>query len=85
MLTMLPDAGVVEAGAETIALAEGLGVDPELFFKAIRGGALDLPYLSGQRTCRGAGGGRLDNLAPVRGELLFGALERVLPAALAEL
>jgi 3-hydroxyisobutyrate dehydrogenase len=36
---------VVEAGAETIALAEGLGVDPELFFQAIGGGALDLPYL----------------------------------------
>jgi 3-hydroxyisobutyrate dehydrogenase len=36
---------VVEAGAETIALAEGLGLDPSLFFKAIEGGALDLPYL----------------------------------------
>ena len=36
---------VVEAGAETIALAEGLGVDPKLFFQAIEGGALDLPYL----------------------------------------
>jgi 3-hydroxyisobutyrate dehydrogenase len=36
---------VVEAGAETIALAEGLDVDPGLFFKAIEGGTLDLPYL----------------------------------------
>ncbi len=36
---------VVEAGAETIALAEGLGLDPSLFFEAIEGGALDLPYL----------------------------------------
>ncbi len=36
---------VVEAGAETIALAEGLGLDPSLFFTAIEGGALDLPYL----------------------------------------
>lgn len=36
---------VVEAAAETIALAEGLGVDPGLFFKAIEGGTLDLPYL----------------------------------------
>jgi 3-hydroxyisobutyrate dehydrogenase len=36
---------VVEAGAETIALAEGLGVDPGLFFEAIDGGTLDLPYL----------------------------------------
>lgn len=36
---------VVEAAAETIALAEGLGLDPGLFFKAIEGGTLDLPYL----------------------------------------
>lgn len=36
---------VVEAGAETIALAEGMGVDPALFLEAIEGGALDLPYL----------------------------------------
>lgn len=36
---------VVEAAAETVALAEGLGLDPGLFFKAIEGGTLDLPYL----------------------------------------
>lgn len=36
---------VVEGTAETIALAEGLGVDPQLFLDAIAGGALDLPYL----------------------------------------
>ncbi len=36
---------VVEAGAETIALAEGLGMDPDLFFQAVEGGPLDLPYL----------------------------------------
>ena len=36
---------VVEAGAETIALAEGMGLDPGLFFRAIGGSALDLPYL----------------------------------------
>jgi 3-hydroxyisobutyrate dehydrogenase len=36
---------VVEAGAETIALAEGLGLDPALFFLAIEKGPLDLPYL----------------------------------------
>jgi 3-hydroxyisobutyrate dehydrogenase len=35
---------VVEAGAETIALAEGLGLDPALIFEALEGGALDLPY-----------------------------------------
>jgi 3-hydroxyisobutyrate dehydrogenase len=36
---------VVEAGAETLALAEGFGLDPGLFFQAIEGGTLDLPYL----------------------------------------
>jgi 3-hydroxyisobutyrate dehydrogenase len=36
---------VVAAGAETIALAEGLDLDPALFFQAIEGGTLDLPYL----------------------------------------
>jgi 3-hydroxyisobutyrate dehydrogenase len=37
--------GVVEAGAETIAMAEGLDLDPHLFFQAIEGGVFDLPYL----------------------------------------
>jgi 3-hydroxyisobutyrate dehydrogenase len=36
---------VVEGGAETVALAEGLGLDPQLVFDAIAGGPLDLPYL----------------------------------------
>ncbi len=36
---------VVEGGAETIALAQGLGLDPRLLFDALDGGALDLPYL----------------------------------------
>lgn len=36
---------VVEGGAETIALTEGLGLDPELLFEALDGGPLDLPYL----------------------------------------
>lgn len=36
---------VVEAGAETIALAEGLNVQPSLLFDALQGGTLDLPYL----------------------------------------
>jgi 3-hydroxyisobutyrate dehydrogenase len=36
---------VAEGGAETIALAEGMGVDPTLLFEALEGGALDLPYL----------------------------------------
>ena len=36
---------VTEGAAETIALAEGLGLDPSLLFEAIAGGALDLPYL----------------------------------------
>jgi 3-hydroxyisobutyrate dehydrogenase len=36
---------LVETAAETIALAEGIGVDPRLFLDAIDGGPLDLPYL----------------------------------------
>jgi len=36
---------VVEGAAETIALAEGIGVDPTDFLDAIDGGPLDLPYL----------------------------------------
>jgi 3-hydroxyisobutyrate dehydrogenase len=36
---------VTEGAAETIALAEGLGLDPSLLFEALDGGALDLPYL----------------------------------------
>ncbi len=36
---------VVEGVAETIALAEGLGLDPQLLLDAVEGGTLDLPYL----------------------------------------
>ncbi len=36
--------GVVGVLAETIALFEALDVDPESFFEALEGGALDLPY-----------------------------------------
>lgn len=36
---------VTEGGAEAIALAEGMGVDPALMLEAIEGGPLDLPYL----------------------------------------
>jgi 3-hydroxyisobutyrate dehydrogenase len=36
---------VVEGAAETLALAEGLGLDPSLVLDAVSGGALDLPYL----------------------------------------
>ncbi len=35
---------VTEGCAETIALAQGLGLDPSLLFEAFGGGALDLPY-----------------------------------------
>ena len=35
---------VLEGLAETVALTEGLGIDPELFLEAIAGGGLDLPY-----------------------------------------
>jgi 3-hydroxyisobutyrate dehydrogenase len=36
---------VVEGVAETIALAEGLDLDPALFLAAIEGGPLDAPYV----------------------------------------
>jgi 3-hydroxyisobutyrate dehydrogenase len=36
---------VVEGAAETIALAEGLGLDPSLFLEAIANGPLDAPYV----------------------------------------
>ena len=36
---------VVEGTAETFALAEGLGLDPQLVLEAVSGGALDLPYM----------------------------------------
>jgi 3-hydroxyisobutyrate dehydrogenase len=36
---------VVEGAAETIALAEGLDLDPRMFLDAIEGGPLDSPYL----------------------------------------
>ncbi len=36
---------MVETAAETIALAEGIGVEPSQFLDAVGGGPLDLPYL----------------------------------------
>lgn len=36
---------VVEGAAETLALAEGLGLEPGLVLEAVQGGPLDLPYL----------------------------------------
>jgi 3-hydroxyisobutyrate dehydrogenase len=36
---------VVEGAAESIALAEGLGIEPHLLLQAVQGGPLDLPYL----------------------------------------
>jgi 3-hydroxyisobutyrate dehydrogenase len=37
--------GVMETTAETLALAEGLGVDPQEVLDTLAGGPLDLPYL----------------------------------------
>jgi 3-hydroxyisobutyrate dehydrogenase len=53
---------VVQTGAETVALAEGLGVDPALFFQAIEGGPLDLPLPADQSP--DDGGPRLQALVP---------------------
>ena len=36
---------LVEAVAETITFAEGIGMDPARFLEAVEGGPLDLPYL----------------------------------------
>lgn len=36
---------LVEGAAETFALAEGMGLDPQLVLDAVEGGPLDLPYL----------------------------------------
>lgn len=36
---------VVEAGAEVISLAEGLGLGAQSFLDAVEGGALDMPYI----------------------------------------
>lgn len=35
---------LTNATAESVALAEALGLDPRLFLEAIRGGSLDVPY-----------------------------------------
>jgi 3-hydroxyisobutyrate dehydrogenase len=36
---------LVEGAAESLALAEGMGLDPQLVIEAVSGGPLDLPYL----------------------------------------
>ncbi len=36
---------VTEGAAETLALAEGMGLEPQLVLDAVEGGPLDLPYL----------------------------------------
>jgi 3-hydroxyisobutyrate dehydrogenase len=41
---------VTAATAESIALARGLGVDPQAFLDSVAGGPLDLPYLQNKAT-----------------------------------
>lgn len=36
---------LIEGAAETLALAEGMGIDPRLVLEAVSGGPLDTPYL----------------------------------------
>src|SRR5207247_1556797 len=36
---------LVEGAAETLALAEGMGIEPRLVLETVKGGPLDLPYL----------------------------------------
>jgi 3-hydroxyisobutyrate dehydrogenase len=38
-------ATIVAATAQAIALAQGLGLDPQVFLDTVRGGAVDTPYL----------------------------------------
>jgi 3-hydroxyisobutyrate dehydrogenase len=46
---------LAEASAETVALAGGLGVDPEQLFDALTGTPLDSPYLRGKAAAMLAG------------------------------
>jgi 3-hydroxyisobutyrate dehydrogenase len=46
---------LAEASAETIALASGLGVDPDLLLDALSGTPLDSPYLRGKAAAMLAG------------------------------
>jgi 3-hydroxyisobutyrate dehydrogenase len=39
---------LVNSAAECLNLAEGLGLDPQLFLDAMKGGPLDTPYLQGK-------------------------------------
>lgn len=69
---------LVEGAAETIALAEGLGVDPRLFLKAVEGGPLDLPYL------RVKGQMMLDRSFPAQFSLRLAAKDAALVVEAAE-
>jgi 3-hydroxyisobutyrate dehydrogenase len=46
---------VVESVAETLALAQGLDLDPHVLLDAIRGGPLDAPYLQSRGSAMLAG------------------------------
>jgi 3-hydroxyisobutyrate dehydrogenase len=48
-------ATIVAATAQAIALAQGLGLDPRVFLEAVRGGAVDTPFvhLKGQAMIAG--------------------------------
>lgn len=41
---------ITAAAGESVALAQGLGVDPQTFLDAVAGGPLDLPYLQDKAT-----------------------------------
>ena len=47
---------VVEASAEMLSLAEGMGIDPALVLDAVSDGPLDLPYLQLKGLRRGPDG-----------------------------
>jgi 3-hydroxyisobutyrate dehydrogenase len=73
--------GVTGLVAETIALAQALEVDPQVFFDAVEGGPLDLPYarLKGQAMIDRSFDDAAFRLALARkdGDLVMSAADRV--------
>ena len=69
---------LVEGAAESLALAEGLGLDPKLVIDAVSGGPLDLPYLQIK------GGMMLDREFPPSFKLGLAAKDARLAAAAAK-
>jgi 3-hydroxyisobutyrate dehydrogenase len=70
--------GLVEAAAESLAVAEGMDLDPKLVIEAVSGGPLDLPYLQLK------GGMMLEREFPTSFKLSLAAKDARLAAKAAE-